>query len=294
MKTRELGRTGLTVTALGYGAMQIGDPRIADADAARVLNAVLDMGIGLIDTARSYGLSEERIGRHIASRRDEFVLSTKVGYGVEGCADWTAECVRRGIDDARRRLRTDVIDVVHLHSCPAGTLMRNGVMEALAEAREAGKIVSAGYSGDGPPLALSLGSGLMDSVQCSFNVCDRSNLEGQGAPAQGQSVGVIAKRALAGAPWRDGEPDADTAEAIYRDRFEQIARRLGPVDDWAATALRFAAFHPGVHAVLCGSTNLDHIRSNLRAVEDGPLAQDLTDALDTAYAPDRRWWGSVV
>ena len=110
MISRDLGNTGLTVTVLGFGAMQVGDPRIPEADAGRILNEALDMGIGLIDTARSYGLSEERIGRHISARREDFVLSTKVGYGVEGHPDWTPGCVRQGIDDARTRLNTDTLD----------------------------------------------------------------------------------------------------------------------------------------------------------------------------------------
>src|SRR5512140_625967 len=117
MPLHAFGRTGLHVPVLGSGAMQLGDPRIDDAEAGRVLNAVVDAGATLIDTARSYGLSEERIGRHLAHRRGEFILSTKVGYGIVGVPDWTRECILRGVDAARDRLRTDVIDVVHLHSC---------------------------------------------------------------------------------------------------------------------------------------------------------------------------------
>ena len=294
MKIRQLGRTGLDVTVLGFGAMQIGHARIADADAGRILNQVLDMGIGLIDTARSYGLSEERIGRHIASRRAEFVLSTKVGYGVDGCDDWTPQCVRRGIDEARRRLRTEVIDIVHLHSCPAETLIHGGVLDALAEARDAGSIVAVAYSGDGLPLAESIRSGLIDSVQCSLNLCDRSNLQGEDGSALRDGIGVIAKRALAGAPWRGIEPCPDTPQAIYRERFACLASRLPQVDDWADTALRFAAFYPGVHAVLCGSTDPEHIRSNRRSVDRGPLHSDLLDALADAYAPNSAQWGSVI
>ena len=84
MQRRPFGRTGLDVPALGFGAMQVGDPRLPEAAAARLLNHALDLGLALVDTARSYGVSEERIGRHLAHRRDEFVLSTKVGYGVDG------------------------------------------------------------------------------------------------------------------------------------------------------------------------------------------------------------------
>ena len=118
MERRPFGTTGLTVPALGLGAGQVGDARLDEAGAARLLGGALDLGVTLLDTARSYGLSEERIGRHLAHRRGEFLLSTKVGYGVEGVADWTGPAVARGIDEALGRLRTDVIDLVFLHSCP--------------------------------------------------------------------------------------------------------------------------------------------------------------------------------
>ena len=98
MTPRDFGSTGLSVSPLGFGAMQVGDPRIDDAEAARMLHGALDLGITLIDTARSYGLSEGRIGRHLSARRDEYVLSTKVGYGIDGVPDWTYDCVMAGVD----------------------------------------------------------------------------------------------------------------------------------------------------------------------------------------------------
>lgn len=294
MISRELGNTGLRVTVLGFGAMQIGDPRIPEADAARILNEVLDMGIGLIDTARSYGLSEERIGRHIYGRRDDFVLSTKVGYGVEGHPDWTPGCVQQGIDDARTRLNADTIDVVHLHSCPLDTLIHNGVLEVLAEAREAGKIVSVAYSGDGRPLEWCIESGLVNSIQCSLNICDRANLMRTAPLVAGQGIGVIAKRALAGAPWRDAVSASDMPQVIYLERFRLLSELLSSVDDWAATALRFSAFRPGVHSVLCGSTNVEHVRRNLRAIDDGPLDDETACALDQAYDSVGSEWEAVI
>src|SRR5512137_1693273 len=101
MPMRVYGGGVLRVPVLGFGAMQIGDPAIDEAAASRMLNHVLDAGLTLVDTARSYGVAEERIGRHLAARREEFVLSTKVGYGVPGLADWTYDCVVAGVDAAR-------------------------------------------------------------------------------------------------------------------------------------------------------------------------------------------------
>ena len=116
---RAYGKTGLMVSALGLGAAQIGDPNLEEANVAALLNSAVDAGITLIDTARSYGLSEERIGRHLASRRDDIVLSTKLGYGIAGYEDWTGPCITSGIEQALRMLRTDRIDICLLYTSPS-------------------------------------------------------------------------------------------------------------------------------------------------------------------------------
>ena len=92
------GKQGFSVPPLGLGAGSIGDPALNDARVGALLDQALDLGITLIDTARSYSLSEERIGRHLAHRRHQFVLSTKVGYGIPGHQDWTYGCVAAGVD----------------------------------------------------------------------------------------------------------------------------------------------------------------------------------------------------
>ena len=137
---RPFGRSGLIVSALGLGAGELGDPAQDEREVAALVDAAIERGITLIDTARGYGLSEERLGRILPRSRDRVVLSTKVGYGVDGEPDWTGRCVARGIDDALRRLATDWIDIVHLHSCPVDVLARGEVIGALVDARAAGKL----------------------------------------------------------------------------------------------------------------------------------------------------------
>ncbi len=140
MQTRALGNTGLNVTPLGFGAMHLNDQRVSEADAGRLLNQVLDLGVNLIDTARGYGLSEERIGRHLAKRRHEFVLSTKVGYGMAGVPDWTYACIVAGVEAAMTRMRCDFLDIVHLHSCPLPILQQGEVISALEDCKRGGKL----------------------------------------------------------------------------------------------------------------------------------------------------------
>lgn len=297
MDIRQFGRSGLSVTPLGFGAMQIGDPRIEETVAATLLNQVLDAGIGLIDTARSYGLSEQRIGRHLASRREEFLLSTKLGYGVDGCEDWTHECIRLGVDRALTTLATDRIDVAHLHSCPAQVLRDNGVLDALADAREQGKIRCAAYSGDNEALSVAMESGMIQSVQASISLFDQSNLRSRLALADtlgnNNGIAVLAKRTLGGAPWR-GATDLAPPEAELHRRYQAMASLLPVAEEMADTALRFAAYAPGVTCVLVGGTRIDHLARNVAAVERGPLADSMLARIDEAWARCGTGWDSVI
>lgn len=127
IQTRPLGRTGANVTILGYGAMELrGQPRgpaISDDEAARLLGAVLDSGINLIDTSVGYGRSEELIGQYLSHRRDEYFLASKCGCPLSpppGATppyqhDYSAGNVRANIEESLRRLRTDRLDLVQVH-----------------------------------------------------------------------------------------------------------------------------------------------------------------------------------
>ena len=121
---RKFGNTGLEISALGFGAGEIGDYAVSENDSEKILNTILDLGINLIDTARGYYASEERIGKYISYRRKEFILPTKVGYGIEGYLDWSYDIIIAGVDNALRLMKTDYIDIVHLHSSDLNTLQR--------------------------------------------------------------------------------------------------------------------------------------------------------------------------
>jgi len=220
MQRRPFGRTGFEVPVLGFGAMQAGDPRLSEEHAARLLNHALDLGFTLVDTARSYGLSEERIGRHLSRRRDEFVLSTKVGYGVPGLPDWTYKCVIAGVDAA----------------------------PALTEAHACG-------------------------------------------------LGTIAKRPLAGQPWRHAAPPDEAVHAEYWRRFALLRPEFDCIigdGHWEALALRFAAYAPGVDCVIVGGTNVHHLERNKAAIVAGPLELAQRDAIRAAFARvGTAWQGQI-
>jgi aryl-alcohol dehydrogenase-like predicted oxidoreductase len=308
VQTRPYGSSGLQVPVLGFGAMQVGDPSLGEAQVERLLHHVLDAGLTLLDTARSYGVAEERIGRVLERRRGEFVLSTKVGYGVPGIPDWTYDCVLAGVDAARARLRTDVIDIVHLHSCELATLEAGDVTRALLRCRELGKIRVAAYSGDGAALRFaSLTSNastgevarspgedcVFQGLQASVNLCDQQSLPLL-QDARTRGVGTIAKRSLAGRPWQ-GAYTGDAVHDEYRRRFEVLRPAWAlEIDDWDGFALRFAAFAPGVDCVIVGGTDVANVDRNVATVRRGPLKLDERLAVDKAWGAVGRHWEGLV
>ncbi|MCY1042644.1 aldo/keto reductase [Corallococcus sp. bb12-1] len=294
MMQRPLGNSGLTVSALGFGAGPVGSEALSDSDAGALLHGVLDAGITLIDTAPSYGASEERIGRHLASRRREFVLSTKCGYGVPGVEDWTPECITRGVDLALQRLRTDVLDVLHFHSCPPDVLHRPGLLDALTRAVQAGKVRAAAYSGDNAGLDAALETGVFAVVQTSVNLFDQRSLDHGVAKAVSRGVGVIAKRPLANAPWRfaDDRPAShDVGE--YWDRMRRMNLQTDGLS-WPELALRFTAFAPGVATCIVGTTQLENLRANARTLEKGELPEPLVHAIRDAFRRNDHGWDGVI
>jgi aryl-alcohol dehydrogenase-like predicted oxidoreductase len=293
MESRALGRTGLRVSVVGLGAGRIGDPALDDREVDRLIGGALDAGVTLIDSARSYGLSEERLGRALAGRREQVVLSTKVGYGVPGIPDWTGPCVEAGVDAALARLRTDRLDLVHLHSCGLDLLERGDVAGALARAVESGKVRVAAYSGEGEALDWAVRSGAFGAVQCSVSVVDQAVLDGAVAEADAGGLGVLAKRALGNAPWRFASRPAEPDVAEAWDRFRALALDPRGVS-WADLFARFAAFAPGVSAVLIGTASADHLAAAIRSVAAGPLPAAVVSGLRAAFAAAGAGWTGRV
>ena len=288
---RPYGKTGLMVSALGLGAARIGDARLEEANVAALLNSAVDAGITLIDTARSYGLSEERIGRHLASRRDDIVLSTKLGYGIAGYEDWTGPCITAGIEQALRMLRTDRIDIAHLHSCPRATLERGEVIAALETAKHDGKVRAIAYSGDNDDLAYAVATGRFDGFMASLNIFDQRVIDD--VLPHIATKGFIAKRPAANHPWRfDERPVGDYCEEYWlRWRAMEIPSHG---HDWGEIAIRFALSPPQVSSAIIGTGNMEHLKQNIAWSEAGPLGADWFEELRVAFRQhDRGWLGQI-
>jgi aryl-alcohol dehydrogenase-like predicted oxidoreductase len=288
---RAYGESGLMVSVLGLGAGQIGDARLEEAEVAALLNHAVDAGINLIDTARSYGRSEERIGRHLASRRDDIVISTKIGYGVDGYEDWTGPCITAGIEQALHILHTDRIDIAHLHSCPRETLERGDVIDALERARKDGKVRAIAYSGDNDDLAFAVGTGRFDGFMASLNICDQQVIDG--VLPDIAAHGFIAKRPSANHPWRF----SDRPVGDYCEEYWLRWRAMGLSNhghEWGEIAIRFAFSLPQVSSAIIGTGSLAHLKQNIAWLEAGGLDADWFEELREAFRQhDRGWLGQI-
>lgn len=286
---RELGKTGLKVSAIGFGAGEIGDYSISDSEVDKLLNAALDLGINLIDTARGYYASEERIGRFLSHRRNEFILSTKVGYGIEGYDDWTYEIILAGIDEALRVMKTDYIDIVHLHSCDINVLKKGEVTEALLKAKQMGKIRVAAYSGENDALEYAISSDKFDSIMTSVNICDQYSLNNLIPMAKQKDLGVIAKRPIANAPWRFVERPVGNYAEEYWLRWKEM--NLPESENWLDTFLRFSIYADGIDSAIIGSTNVNHLQTDIQIIEKGPLNPALANYIKTSF--NEYWLGLI-
>lgn len=272
MQTRPFGTTGLSVPVLGLGTAQVGSPDVPEANAARLLNRALDEGLTLIDTAHCYGISEERIGRHLAGRRDEYVLSSKCGHQLEGYDDWTPAIVRASVELSLQRMRTDHIDVLHLHSCDKEDLLDGSLADTMQELKDEGKIGVVAYSGDNAALAHAVSSGRFAAVEASVSIADQWNLHHVLGEAAASGLGVIAKRPIANGIWRHAERPTGVYGDVYWDRLQDLAYATDL--DLAEFALRFTAFAPGVTTAVMGTTNPDNITRAVATVAQGPLPDD--------------------
>ena len=261
-RMRLIGDTGLHVPPLGFGTFKIGRnqgvkyPQPYDlpdlATVSQLLNSVLDLGCSLIDTAPAYGLSEERIGQTIAHRRHEFVLSTKVGEvftNGRSAYDFTPTGIRSSLERSLRYLKTDVLDIVFIHSNGEDLkiLQDTATVEILQEFRDRGLIRAIGLSGKtvaGAELALKWA----DLLMIEYHMEDTSHQQ-LIAQAERQGVAIFVKKGFS-------------------------SGKLDP-----AKSIQFAFANPGVTSLVVGGLNFQHFRENwLEALRARPVGNHLDDA----------------
>jgi aryl-alcohol dehydrogenase-like predicted oxidoreductase len=295
---RTLGRTGMDVTQLSYGAMELrGAPRgraISDEQAERILKAVLDSGINYIDTSIDYGLSEERIGAVLGGRRSEFFLASKCGCPVQEQPGetggprqhtFTRDNIVAGVEQSLKRLKTDYLDVVQFHASPSRQVLEaEGGLEALLDLQKQGKVRFIGMSGTLPNLPEQIAMGVFDVFQIPYSAIqnEHEQLISQAAASGAGTVirGGAARGALA--PDKQGTTPIGLREGQAESVWDRA--RLDDLLDGAPRTefvLRYTLSHPDMDTTIVGTSDVGHLESNLEAARKGPLPADV-------YAEARR------
>ena len=292
METRRLGKTDMEVSILGFGGAEIGleGPGASLETVKRLLNAALDEGLNLIDTGECYGDSEELIGRAVSGRRQDYHLFTKCGHpGGMPVEDWRPDSLLRSIQRSLRRLRTDCLDLIQLHTCSEDELLKGTVIDALQRARERGYCRYIGYSGDSRAAYYAVQCQAFDCLQTSISIADQEALDLALPLALKQNLGVIAKRPLANAAWRTGRKPVNSYHHTYWDRLQRLDYPFikDGLETSVSTALRFTLSAPGVHTAIVGTLTPGRWRQNATLLEAGPLPSRQFDAI-------RKRWGEVA
>ncbi|MFJ4692993.1 aldo/keto reductase [Streptomyces sp. NPDC088766] len=315
MQYRTLGRTGVQVSSLALGAMNFGAlGRTTQDEVTAIVDAALEAGINLIDTADVYsgGESEEMIGKAVAGRRDDIVLATKAGMpmGDErnhrgGSRRWLFSA----LDDSLRRLGVDHVDLYQIHRWDPSTSDEE-TLSALTDLQRAGKIRHFGSSTfpahrivQAQWAAREHHLGRYVTEQPSYSILQRG-IETHVLPVTEQyGLGVLVWSPLASG-WLSGAVRAgrdittsrstfmpqrfDTALPANRVRLDAVEQLAGVADEAGLTmiqlALGFVTAHPAVTGALIGPRTLDHLHAQLAAA-DTVLSADVLDAIDAVVAP---------
>lgn len=285
LPTATFGRTGLTVTRLGYGAMEVRGTRIwggrsvTDDEAETILNAVLDSGITFIDTANDYGRSEEYIGRFLARRRGEYVLATKCGCTVvrkdektdETPHVWTRENLFRGLHESLARMKTDYVDVMQLHNPSVEQTEQGDLVAVLQEMKQQGKVRWIGCSSTHPHLEKYIESGVFDVFQIPYSALERQHEEAIQKAADA-GAGVIVRGGVARGEPGEGLGNQDRWTAFEAANLDDLRE---PGESRTSFLLRWTLNQPGMATNIVGTKNPAHLAENVAATARGPLSPEV-------------------
>lgn len=294
MNYRTLGRTQLRVSELGFGALEIGRDwppwrrlqpdysRPSEVEALRILHRAVDEGVNFFDTAPAYMASEEILGKAFKAKRDRVVLATKCGEWFDGSGseyNYSAAETLKFIENSLRRLQTDFIDLLQIHSASAEVVRSGETLTAMKKAQEQGKVRFIGLSTDDETAArLAVDSGEYDSIQVTYNVVQQEFSREVFPSAASASVGVIVKGGMGAgqltARYRDIADDARKATVEAVSRFAE-----GHGMPLQELALRFVFSSPAVSTVIIGTKNASHLKSNIESLSRGNLDPDVVAEL---------------
>lgn len=280
MKFRKLGRTGLNISEIGFGTIEIGrdwaketNPEdykhLSQKEAIGVVNTAINSGVNFFDTAPAYWYSEEFLGTALEKRRHDIILASKVGEHCDEAGsvyDYSYDATTRFIENSLRKLRTDYLDLVQIHSAPLEVLNSGETFEALNDARQKGKVRFIGMTGGVEEAIRAVELKVYDTVQITYNLLDRRAEIILLDLAKMNDIGIIIKGGLA----------TGKLTPKYKNLNEPLRSRIEELEDMAKLfnmetinefALRFILRKEEIATIIVGSKNKEHIMENIRLME---------------------------
>lgn len=294
MEYRTLGRTGLAVSVLGFGALEIGRnwpywrqdkddfSRPTEADAIKVIHKAMDVGINFFDTAPAYQDSEEILGKAFKGMRKEVLIGTKCGEWFDGknsVYDYSYAETKKFIDNSLRLLQTDYIDLLQIHSASADVIRRGETLAAMKEAQQRGKVRFIGLSTDFVDAAqMAIESCEYDSLQVSYNCINSEIMKNIFPSAQEKNLGIIIKDGMARGKLSPKYADVTTPEErTIIERIKSIADKHQM--SLPELAVRFVISHSAVSSVIIGTKKIDNLLANSASVANGALPQEILNSI---------------
>ena len=303
-----LGKTGLNVSKIGLGTVEIGIPYgigpvslPSEQEAITILKTAVEMGITYIDTARGYGLAEERIGKSNITRNPNVVIGTKCGQFLKNeptlSPSELEQRIREEIDMSRKNLGQEVLQLVQFHNELEDYTDFSAIIEIFQKLQDEQKILHAGVAIRGEAAALAaLNTGFFETMQVAYSIADQRMAQAVLPQAQTANVGIINRSVLLKGALTNARKKLHPSLAALReisDKAAAIAQQTGM--DLPTLALRFAISNPAVSTVLIGTTKPHHLQSAIEAANTGQLAPDILQELlplaisDTNQIDPAKW-----
>lgn len=301
LNRRRLGRTGIQVSEISLGTVEIGldygipiegEERLPSRSTAeRLLNSALDMGCNLIDTARAYGASESIIGHALKSRRHEYILATKVLHHEQ--AGLSSTTLRQSIEDSvaesLHALQTDAVDIIHIHSATCEVIRRGEVVEILQDLQQQGYLRFIGATTYSEAAAVAvLEDDRFDCLQIAYNLLDRSPEAVVFPLARQHDIGIIIRSVLLKGALTHRYPCLPPQLAELKQAVATLHTLLESTQiSLPELAYRFVLTNPSVATALVGTSRVDELQAIHDYIRRDTIPSSLSERIRQIIVHDR-------
>ena len=305
MRKKDLGKTGIAVSELAFGGVEIGMPygigvtsaadMLSEADSIRLLHTAIESGVNFFDTARLYGASEPIMGKAFRDRREQVIIATKCrplrdGNGVLPTGSDLKKCIKTSLLESLTALQTDYVDIFMLHQADLEILANDEIPQIFADLKAQGAIRSTGFSTYlVEETQKGIETGVWDVIQLPFNLMDQRQAQVFALAAE-KGVGIVIRSVLMKGLLTSKGQHLHPALADVENHLRRFDELLTPdLPDLSTLAVRFVASFPEVSSLLVGIDKLAYMHQSLAAVNGLHLDfETMARAKSLAY-PDPRF-----